>query len=56
MRIRLLLGVALGVASGLLAHRYIPAESIWPDVLIGVGVGIVFFFLIHVFKGKWKSP
>jgi len=56
MRIRLLLGVALGVTAGLLANRYIPADSIWPDLIIGVGVGLAFFFLVQVISGKWKLP
>ena len=56
IRIRLLLGVALGVAAGLLANRYIPADSIWPDLIIGVGVGLAFFFLVQVISGKWKLP
>jgi hypothetical protein len=54
LRLRLLLGVALGVAAGLLAHRYIPADGIWPDLIIGVGVGVVVFTLIQVIRGKGK--
>ena len=54
MRIRLLLGVALGVAAGLLANRFIPADSIWPGVIIGVAVGCAFFVLIQVIRGKGK--
>lgn len=54
MRLRLLLGVALGVAAGLLSHRYIPADGIWPDIIIGVGVGLAFFFLAQVIWGKGK--
>ena len=52
MRIRLLAGVVLGVTVGLLAHRYIPADSIWPGVIIGVAVGGCVFVLIQVIMGK----
>lgn len=54
MRIRMLLGVALGVGAGLLAHRFIPVDSIWPGVIIGVAVGIAIFALIQVILGKGK--
>ena len=54
MRIRLFSGVALGVAAGLLAHRYIPADSIWPYVIIGVAVGVAVFILFQVISGKGK--
>lgn len=54
MRIRLLTGVVLGVASGLLAHRYIPADGIWPGVIVGVAVGAAIFMLIQVIRGKGK--
>jgi len=54
MRIRLLLGVTIGVAAGLLASRLIPADSIWPGVIIGVAVGAAIFVLIQVIRGKGK--
>jgi predicted small secreted protein len=54
LRLRLLLGVALGVAAGLLANRYIPDDGIWPDLIIGVGVGVAVFALIQVIRGKGK--
>ena len=54
MRIRLLLGVALGVAAGLLAGNFIPADSIWPGIIIGVAIGIAFFVLVQVIRGKAK--
>jgi hypothetical protein len=54
MRIRLLLGVALGVAAGLLANRFIPADGIWPGIIIGVAVGGALFVLIQVIRGKVK--
>ena len=54
MRIRLLSGVALGVAAGLLAGHFIPTDNIWPGVIIGVAVGAAFFFLIQVIRGKGK--
>jgi hypothetical protein len=46
------LGVALGVAAGLLAHRYIPVEHIWLGLIIGLAVGISIFILFHVIRGK----
>jgi hypothetical protein len=52
MRIRLLLGIALGVAAGLLANRFIPADSIAPDLVIGVAVGVAFYILVQVIRGK----
>ena len=52
MRIRLFAGVALGVAAGLLAKHFIPADGIWPGVIIGVAVGCAFFVLIEVIRGK----
>ena len=57
MKIRLLLltGVALGIAGGLLADRYIPGDSIWPVVVIGAAVGVAFFVLVKVIKGKGVS-
>ena len=54
MRIRVLLGIALGVAAGLLSNRYIPADGIWPDLIIGVAVGVAFFMLVQVITGKGK--
>ena len=54
MRVRLLLGVVLGCASGLFAHRFIPSDSIWPGVIIGVAVGLAVFVLIQVIRGKVK--
>ena len=54
MRIRLLVGVVLGVISGLLANRYIPADSIWPGVIIGIAVGVAIIVLIQVIRGKGK--
>jgi uncharacterized membrane protein YccC len=54
VRIRLLLGIALGVAAGLLANRFIPAESIAPDLVIGVAVGVAFFILVQLIRGKGK--
>ena len=53
-RIRLLVGIVLGAAAGLLSNRYIPADGIWPDVIIGVAVGVAFFVLIQVIRGKGK--
>lgn len=55
MRIRLLFGVAIGVAAGLLANRYINVDSIWPDVILGVAVGGVVFVLFQVIRGKGKT-
>ena len=52
VRIRLLLGIVLGVAAGLLSNRYIPADGIWPDVIVGVAVGVAFFVLVQVIRGK----
>ena len=52
MRIRLLLGIALGVAAGLLSNRFIPVDGIWPDLIIGVAVGVAFFVLVQVIRGK----
>ena len=52
MRILLLLGVALGVAAGLLAGHFIPTDSIWPGIIIGVAVGAAFFILIQVIRNK----
>lgn len=54
MRILLLLGVALGVAAGLLAGHFIPGDGIWPDVIIGVAVGFSFYVLIQVIRGKGR--
>ena len=54
MRIRLLLGIALGVAAGLLANRFIPVDSIAPDLVIGVAVGVAFYILVQVIRGKGK--
>jgi hypothetical protein len=54
MRIRVLLGIALGVAAGLLANRFIPADSIAPDLVIGIAVGVAFFILIQLIRGKGK--
>jgi hypothetical protein len=54
MRVRLLVGVVLGVASGLFAHRYIPADGIWAGVITGVAVGAAIFVLIQAISGKGK--
>jgi hypothetical protein len=54
MRIRLLAGVALGVTAGLLANKFIPAESIAPDLVIGVAVGVAFYVLVQLIRGKGK--
>jgi hypothetical protein len=54
MRIRLLAGVVIGVTGGLLAHRYITADSIWPGVIIGVAVGAAIFVLVQVITGKGR--
>ena len=54
VRVRLFLGVGLGVAAGLLSHRYIPADGIWPHLVLGVAVGAAFFILIQVIRGKGK--
>ena len=54
MRIRMLLGIVLGVAAGLLSNRYIPVEGIWPDLIIGVAVGVAFYVLVQVIRGKGK--
>ena len=55
MRILLPIGVALGVAAGLLSDRFIPTDSIWPGVIIGVAVGAAFFVLIKAITGKGKE-
>ena len=54
MRVLPLMGVALGMAAGLLANRYVPADGIWPGIIIGLAVGIAFFVLIQVIRGKNK--
>ena len=54
MRIRLLTGVVLGCAAGLFANRFVHADSIWPDVIVGVAVGLAVFILIQVIRGKGK--
>ena len=52
MRILLLSGVALGVAAGILAGHFIPADGIWPGMIIGVAIGVAFFVLVQVIRGK----
>ena len=52
MRIRLFAGVALGVAAGLLANKFIPTDGIWPHLIIGLAVGIGFFILVQLIRNK----
>jgi predicted small secreted protein len=54
VRIRILLGVALGVAAGLLSNHFIPVDGIWSDLIIGVAVGVGFFVLVQTITGKGK--
>jgi hypothetical protein len=55
MRIYLPLSVVLGVAAGLLAHRFLPVGSIWIGVIVGVTAGIVIFCVVLVIRSKGKT-
>ena len=55
MRICLPLSVILGVAAGLLARHFLPVDSVWANVIIGITAGIVILCVVRTILSKGKK-
>ena len=55
MRICLLLSVVIGIAAGLLARHFLPVDSMWVYIIIGVTAGIVIFCVVRIIISKGKQ-
>ena len=55
MRICLLVSVVLGITAGLLARQYLPVDSFWVHVIIGITAGIFIFCVIRIIISKGKQ-
>ena len=55
MRLCLLITVVVGVTAGLLAKNFLPVDSFWADVIIGITAGLVVLCVVRILLSKGKK-